>query len=169
MRRILCALLVVALLATAVVAAAGCGSGKAKADANSMAVRHLFSLDGFDLRAGRPYRISFAVDAPALRIVAATGRASGIVGWAMAISKNPLSSYADSAPNARILVKARSGPKAGIVLAQAKADAKGRFRVSLAPGSYLVYGPDQSVRAASVTVTAGHFTKVQVVTNTMSD
>jgi hypothetical protein len=70
MRRIACTLLVVVALAALAGAGSGCASGAAQAGASPATTRHLFTLIGFDLRAGHPYRVSFTVDAPKLRIIA---------------------------------------------------------------------------------------------------
>jgi hypothetical protein len=95
--------------------------------------------------------------------------ASGVSGFAHAVSENRTLSWVISDPNARILIKATSGPKAGSVVAETKADAKGAFRVSLAPGSYLVYGRQRTVYGVSVSVSAGRFTPVSVIADTVPE
>jgi len=68
MRRFMCVLGIAALLGVALFATVGCGSDKAEASSSSASPRQLFTLDGFELRPGHPYRVSFDVDAPSLRI-----------------------------------------------------------------------------------------------------
>ena len=69
MRRLVCALAVVTTLAALVAAGSGCGSSAAQPSSSPGDLRQLFNLTGFDLRSGHPCRVSFAVDAPKLRII----------------------------------------------------------------------------------------------------
>jgi len=70
MRRLVGALAAGSLLLTLLVVATGCGSSAAKPSPSPGAPRQLVSLNGFVLRAGQSYRVTFSVDAPKLHLVA---------------------------------------------------------------------------------------------------
>jgi hypothetical protein len=96
-----------------------------------------------------------------------TAASAGISGLAEARGGSLLEIRSD--PHALLIVKANSGLQAGAIVATAKADSGGRFRVSLPPGGYLIYGRDLPSRAVSVTVAAGHYSQAAVVTDLLLD
>ena len=70
MRRVVATLVVGGLLVILLVVATACGSSAAQPSPSPRAPRQLVSLNGFVLGAGQSYRVTFAVDAPTLRLVA---------------------------------------------------------------------------------------------------
>jgi hypothetical protein len=67
------------------------------------------------------------------------------------------------AGDSTICVKAFSGAHAGDVVARVKADSLGIFRVTLPPGSYVVYGRPYPGGGKTVVVKAGSYARVIVV------
>ena len=70
MRRPLSVLVSTAMLLVLALSVTSCGSVKAQTSSASVPIRHLVSLNGFELRPGQTYRVTFAVDASTLRIIA---------------------------------------------------------------------------------------------------